>query len=202
MLHSYHLNLICESVGKWTCEKCCGVVSSKVSLAQDENLFLCISAIFLSWCGVSFVVRQSSVTARWSHVVWLRSFSTVRWVMVGWVAPLVPVADSAVDCGSVGSSILLGGHTRQVVYIMVFQVLWLFYGSHLVMVGWVASYVVIDDGAASTELSSLFLKNLFYLCVWHVCAFYVLHAHVFLLCTCPRVSKLYELSIIKAWAAH
>ena len=35
-------------------------------------------------------------------------------------------------------ALLLGGHTWQVVCIMVFQVLRFYYGSHLVMVGWVA----------------------------------------------------------------
>ena len=42
-------------------------VSSKVSsptLAQDENWFLCTSAVFLYWCGVPSVVKRSSVTAR------------------------------------------------------------------------------------------------------------------------------------------
>ena len=85
----------------------CGAVSSKVSsptLAQDENWFLCMSAILLSWYGVLSVVRWSSVTARWSHVVRLWSLLTICWVMVEWVAPLVAVADGAVDCGSVGSS--------------------------------------------------------------------------------------------------
>ena len=83
--------------------KWCGAASSKVSsppLAQDENWFLCMSAVFLSWCGVSSVLRWSSVTTRWSHVVCLWSLSTVHWVMVGWVAPSVAIADGAVDCGS------------------------------------------------------------------------------------------------------
>ena len=35
---------------------------------------------------------------------------TVRWVMVGWVAPLVVVADGAMDCGSVGSSTARWSH--------------------------------------------------------------------------------------------
>ena len=61
-------------------------------------------AVFLSWCSVSSVVRWSLVTARWSHVVHLWSLSTVCQVMVGWVASLVAVPNSAVDCGSVGSS--------------------------------------------------------------------------------------------------
>ena len=40
----------------------------------------------------------------------------------------------------------------QVVCTVVFQVSGLYYGSHLVMVGWVASLVVTANGAASTEL--------------------------------------------------
>ena len=43
----------------------------------------------------------------------------------------------------------------------------LLYGSHLVMVGWVASLVVTADGAASTELSSLSCE-LFYLYMTYV----------------------------------
>ena len=65
-------------------------------------------------------------------------------------------------------ALLLGGHTWQVVCTMVFQVSGLYYGSHLVMVGWVASLVVTADGAASTELSSLSCE-LFYL--YMTCAF-------------------------------
>ena len=91
-----------------------GAVSPKVSsptLAQDENWFLCMSAVFLSLSGVLSVVRQSSVIARWSHVVRLWSLSTICWVMVEWVAPLVAVADGAVDCDSARlEAPLLGGH--------------------------------------------------------------------------------------------
>ena len=65
-------------------------------------------------------------------------------------------------------ALLLGGHTWQVVRIVVFQVSRLHYGSHLVMVGWVASLVVIADGAASTELSLLFCE--FYLCLTCMCS--------------------------------
>ena len=56
--------------------------------------------------------------------------------MVGWVAPLVAVADGAVDCGSVESSTARLSHVTSGLYIMVFQVSCLYYGSHLVMVGW------------------------------------------------------------------
>ena len=125
-----------------------------------------------------------------SHVVRLRSLSTVYWVMVGWVAPLVAVADGAVDCGSVESSTARWSHVASGLYIVVFQVSWLYYGSHLVMEGWVASLVVIADGATSTELAhclvNFVLWTLFYLCVWHVCAFYVLYVCVFsCMYTCP-----------------
>ena len=58
---------------------------------------------------------------------------------------------------------------------------WSYYGSHLVMVGWVASLVVAADGAASTELSSLSCK-LFYLYMTCMC-FYVLYVCVFVMCT-------------------
>ena len=79
--------------------------------------FLCMSAVFLSWCGDSSVVRRSSVTARWSHVVHLWSLSTVRRVMVGWVAPQVAAADGAVDCGSVGSSTARWSHVASGPYL-------------------------------------------------------------------------------------
>ena len=69
-----------------------------------------MSAVFLSWYGVSSVVRRSSVTARWSRVVRLWSLSSVCRVMVGWVAPLVIVADGAVDCDSIGSSTARWSH--------------------------------------------------------------------------------------------
>ena len=78
-------------------------------------------------------------------------------------------------------ALLLGGHTWQVVCIVVFQVSGLYYGSHLVMVGWVASLVVTADGAASTELSSLSCE-LFYLYMTCMC-FYVLYVCVFVVCT-------------------
>ena len=61
-------------------------------------------------------------------------------------------------------ALLLGGPTWEVVRSGVFQVSRLYYGSHLVMVGCVASLVVIADGAASTELSSLFCE-LCFVCV-------------------------------------
>ena len=74
-----------------------------------------MSAVFLSWYGVSSVGR-SSVTARWSHVVRLWSHSTVHQVLVGWVDTLIAVADGA---GTVAllEALLLGGHTWQVVCI-------------------------------------------------------------------------------------
>ena len=118
--------------------------SSKVSsptFAQDENWFLCTSAVFLPWYGVLSVVRWSSDTARWLHVVRFVSGLSrlhVCWVMVGWVAPLVAVADGAVDCGSVESSTARLSHVASglQLYIVVFQVSCLYYGSHLVMVAW------------------------------------------------------------------
>ena len=69
-------------------------------------------------------------------------------------------------------ALLLGGHTWQVVCTVVFQVSGLYYGSRLVMVGWVASLVVIADGAASTELSStvLFVHDMYVLlCAVRLC---------------------------------
>ena len=42
--------------------------------------------------------------------------------MVGWVPPLVAVADGAVDCGSVESSTARWSHVASGLYIMVFQV--------------------------------------------------------------------------------
>ena len=157
--------------------------------ALDENWFLCMSAVFLSWCGVSSVVRRSSVTARWSHVVSrLWSLLTVCWVMVGWVAHLVPVADSAVDwlwlCWRLYCWVV-----KCMVCIMVFQVLWLYYGSHLVMVWWVASLMVFSDGATSTELSSLFFWTAFYLCVWHVAFLCCMSVRFCCVHWCPRVSS-------------
>ena len=71
-------------------------------------------------------------------------------------------------------ALLLGVHTWQVVRIVVFQVSRLHYGSHLVMVGWVASLVVIADGAASTKLS---LNFVLFVCL--TCAFDVLCVYVF-----------------------
>ena len=83
-------------------------------------------------------------------------------------------------------ALLLGGHTWQVVCTVVFQVSGLYYGSHLVMVGWVASLVVTADGAASTELSSMSCE-LFY-CTWHVCAF-MCCTFVFLSCVRLAVNE-------------
>ena len=56
--------------------------------------------------------------------------------MVGWVAPLVPVTDRAVDCGSVGSSTARWSHVASGLYRGVSSLVTLL-GSHLVMVGWV-----------------------------------------------------------------
>ena len=78
-------------------------------------------------------------------------------------------------------ALLLGGHTWQVVYTVVFQVSGLYYGTHLVMVGWVAYLVVTADAAVSTELFSLSCE-LFYLYMTCMC-FYVLHVCVFVVCT-------------------
>ena len=52
------------------------------------------------------------------------------------------------------------------------------------MVGWVASLVVIADGAASTELSSLF-RELCFICafdMYHRYVLNVLYVSVFFLC--------------------
>ena len=76
-------------------------------------------------------------------------------------------------------ALLLGGHMWQVVCIMVFYVSCLYYGSHLVMVGWVASLVVIANSAASTELSSLFCK-LCFICAFDMC--FLCAVCVFFLC--------------------
>ena len=100
--------------------------------------------------------------------------------MKGWVAPLVPVADGAVDCGSVGGSTARWLHVASGLYRGVSSLGTLLYGSHLVMVGWVAS-LVVTAGAASTELSSLSCE-LFYLYMTCMC-FYVLYVCVFVVCT-------------------
>ena len=41
---------------------------------------------------------------------------------MGWVAPLVAVADGAMDCGSVESSTARWSHVASGLYIVVFQV--------------------------------------------------------------------------------
>ena len=67
-----------------------------------------MSAVFLSWYGVSSVVRWSSVTARWSHVVRFVSSPVSLDCPLshgGMGSPFsIAVANRAVDCGSVGSS--------------------------------------------------------------------------------------------------
>ena len=76
---------------------------------------------------------------------------------MGCVAPLVAVADRAVDCSSVESSTPRWSHVASVLYIVV---------SSLVTLLWQPSchggmgslFVVIADGATSTELSSLFCE--------------------------------------------
>ena len=81
-------------------------------------------------------------------------------------------------------ALLLDGHTWQVACTVVFQVSGFYYGSHLIMVGWVASLVVTADGVASTELSSLSCE-MFYLymtCAFMCCTF------VFLSCVCLAVN--------------
>ena len=87
--------------------------------------------------------------------------------MLRWVAPLVAVADGAVDCGSVESSTARWSHVACGLYVVVFSRL--YYGSRLVMVGWIASLVVIANGATSTELSSLFCELCFVNFVLFVC---------------------------------
>ena len=70
-------------------------------------------------------------------------------------------------------ALLLGGHTWQVVGIVVFQVSRLNYYSHLV-VGWVASFA---DGAASTELSFLFVNC--FICVFDMYVLFMCCMSVF-----------------------
>ena len=166
-----------------------GAVSSKVVLSQDENWFLCTSAVFLSWCGVSSVVRWSSVTARWSHVVCLWSLSTARWVVVGSLAPLVAVADGAVDCGSVESSTAP----------LVTRGKWSYRGvSSLVTLLWQRSYHGETGSLFGGHCQRCSFYRTFFIvlwtflfCVWNVCAFYVLCVCVFLVCTHAR-GCLYE----------
>ena len=66
------------------------------------------------------------------------------------------------------------------------------------MEGWVASLVVIADGATSTELSSMFCE-LCFICVFdmHVCAFYVLYVCVFsCVYTCPMGVYMNDLDLV------
>ena len=156
------------------------------TLAQDENWFLCKSAVFLSWYGVLSVVRWSSVTARWSYVVCLWSLSTIRQIMV-WVAPLA-VANEAVDCGSVGSSTARWSHMASGQYRGVSSLMTLLwqsschggmgnlFGGHCHRCSFYRTFLLV-------------LWTLFYLCVWHLCAFYVRYVSVFFLCVhMPKVS--------------
>ena len=61
------------------------------------------------------------------------------------------------------------------------------------MVGWVASLVVIADGATSTHCFVNFL-----LCVCLTCAFYVPYVCVFFLCvyTCPMGVYMNDLDLV------
>ena len=78
-------------------------------------------------------------------------------------------------------ALLLGGQMWQVVRIVVFQVSRLYYGSHLVMVGWVASLVIIADGATSKELFALFCERCF-ICVFDMYVLFMCCMRVFFLC--------------------
>ena len=61
--------------------------------------------------------------------------------------------------------------------------------NHLVKVRWVASLVVIADGAASTELSSLFCEACS-ICVFDMYVLFMCFVCVFFLCVhCPWVSS-------------
>ena len=76
-----------------------------------------------------------------------------------------------------------------------------YYGSHLVMVGWVVSLVVIADGATSTELSSLFCELCFVNLNCSICVFdmYVLCMSVFFFScvyTCPMGVYMNDLDLV------
>ena len=129
---------------------------SSPTLAEDENWFLCMS-----------------VTARWSHVVWLWSLNCP---LVGWVAPLVPVAEGALDCDSVGSS-------WEVVLIVVF------YGSHLFMVGLGSRF------GCHYQRCNL-LQNFFFLKCF-ICAF-----DIYVLFMCFNVCVLFTCLAINQWMCN
>ena len=80
----------------------------------------------------------------------------------------------------------VGGHMWQVVCIS-----WCFksrdflYGSHLVTVGWIASLVVIADGATSTKLSSLFCE-LCFICVFDMYVLFMCSMSVFFFLVCTH----------------
>ena len=99
---------------------------------------------------------------------------------MGWVSPLVPVADGAVDCGSVGGSTARWSHVASGLYRDV---------SSLGTLLWQPSchggmgsvFRGHCHGATSTELFSLSCE-LFYLYMTCMC-FYVLYVSVFVVCT-------------------
>ena len=105
---------------------------------------------------------------------------------MGWVAPLVPVADGAVDCGSVGGSTARWSHVASGLYRGVSSrgtLLW----QPSCHGGMGSLLVVIADGAASTELSSLSCE-LFYLHMTCMC-FYVMYVCVFVVCVRLAVNE-------------
>ena len=130
-------------------------------------------AVFLSWCSVSSVVRWSLVTARWSLTC-----STPVTAIVSWDCRSFIIENQkslvSLDClpshGGMGSLFsgccrqccglwlswkLLGGHMWQVVRIMVFQVSQFYYGSHLVMVGWVPFWWSLQNVSKTLHCSSI-----------------------------------------------
>ena len=85
--------------------------------------------------------------------------------MVGWVAPSMAVADGTMDCDSVVVCAARWSHMASgdgMVYAS-----GLCHGGLPVMVGWVASLVVIADSATATEHPlQTFHASLFVLCVF------------------------------------
>ena len=100
---------------------------------------------------------------------------------MGWVAPLVPVTNGAVDYGSVGSSTTRWSHVASH---------GLYHGvSSLMTLLWQPSChgemgSLFGVGAASTELSSLF-SELCFICAFdmYMCVFCAVCLCVFLVCT-------------------
>ena len=141
----------------------------------------CLGMVFcLLWGGLRSLLDGTS------YVVCLWSLSTIRQVMV-WVAPLA-VANEAVDCSSVGSSTARWSHVASGQYRGVSSLttlLWQsschggmgnLFGGHCHQCSFYRTFLLI-------------LWTSFYLCVWHLCAFYVLYVCVFFLCVhMPKAS--------------